>query len=555
MSLRVHITLLLTMLVVISIAGISGTQVYRLRSDLESELTSWDSLMREELVSRGKAVANNAALSIAPAVESMEFLFVAEVVKNVTTHDPEVVYGFLADKDGKILVHSDPTKAGGIVGTEERKVAIAGQQVGSRSTTINGKEGIEIVAPVIVDKFVWGTLHFGVSLEHLNATLGKAREQFSGLEQKAIQATGMVGGALLLLTLVMGMIAAHRISSPLRSLAAGLERIRAGDNRHLIRGRGCREFAFFGLAINELTNRELSAEQELSSSVGELQRTLDEAQNASKSKDEFLATVSHELNTPLNAILTVPRSLVTDYRTMDVWHCSKCDAIFERERSDVGGKRACPDCGSPMSIENRLVFTGDAAEHMHIMLRVRNATEHMRRIVQSFNEYSQLSEAQLVPKFEQVRVRDLIEDLRAIVAPLAADKKIELTLPALDDKSAIRADHTMISQALVNVVANAVKFTPNGGSVALDIQADRSLVRFRVQDTGIGLAPDHLEQIFNAFYQVEGGHTRSFGGTGLGLSITRKLVELHGGRVWAESAGRGAGRGSTFTVELPRGEA
>src|SRR6266513_2785575 len=112
MSLRLHITLLLTMLVVVSIAGISGTQVYRLRSDLESELTSWNSLMREALLTRGKAVANNAALSIAPAVESMEFLFVDEVVKNVTTHDPEVAYGFLADKDGKILVHSDPAKAG-----------------------------------------------------------------------------------------------------------------------------------------------------------------------------------------------------------------------------------------------------------------------------------------------------------------------------------------------------------------------------------------------------------------------------------------------------------
>jgi len=548
MSLRLHITLVLTMLVVLSVAGISGILVYRLRSDLASELTDWNRLMRDQLERRGKAVANNAALSIAPAVESMEFLFVAEVVKNVTTHDPEVAYGFLADKDGRVLVHSDPAKAGSIVSAEDRKVAVAGGGVGSRTTTINGKEGIEIVAPVMVDKFLWGTLHFGISLERLDATLAKAREQFATLEQQGIQTTGMVGGGLLLLTLIFGLIAAYRIASPLRRLTEGLDRIRGGDNRHLIRGGGCREFAFFGMAINELTNQQLTAQEQLSSSVGELQSALDNAQHESRSRDEFLATVSHELNTPLNAILTVPRSLVADYKTMTVWHCPKCNAIFEREATDTGNKRACPDCGTQMSLENRLVFTGDATEHVHFMRRVRHATEHMRRIVQSFFEYSKLSEAQLVPKYEQVKLRDLVEDLHAIIAPLAADKKIELRLPALDDKT-IRIDHTMISQALVNVVHNAVKFTPSGGKVALDVQADPSVVRFRVQDTGIGLAPDQLERIFNAFYQVESGHTRSFGGTGLGLSITRKLVELHGGRIWAESGGRG----STFIVELPAG--
>src|SRR5262249_8648733 len=157
----------------------------------------WNSLMREQMVTRGKTVANNAALSIAPAVESMEFLFVADVVKNVTTHDPEVVYGVLADKDGKALVHSDPTKAGSIIAADERKVALSDQKVDSLSTTINGKEGIEIVAPVIVAKFVWGTLHFGMSLEHLDATLAKARTQFAGLEQDALQNTGVVGGGVL----------------------------------------------------------------------------------------------------------------------------------------------------------------------------------------------------------------------------------------------------------------------------------------------------------------------------------------------------------------------
>src|SRR5262249_46009701 len=162
--------------------------------------------------------------------------------------------------------------------------------------------------------------------------------------------------------------------------------------------------------------------------------------------------------------------------------------------------------------------------------------DHMRRIVKAFFEYSRLAETQLEPKFELVKVRDLVEDLRAIISPLAADKKIAFTLPELDERSAIRADRTMISQALLNVVHNAVKFTPGSATVAVDISAvpGETLVRFRVQDSGIGLAKDQLEKIFDAFYQVEGGHTRSYGGTGLGLSITRKLVELHGGKVWAE---------------------
>ncbi len=108
------------------------------------------------------------------------------------------------------------------------------------------------------------------------------------------------------------------------------------------------------------------------------------------------------------------------------------------------------------------------------------------------------------------------------------------------------ADPLRLTQVLINLIGNAIKFTPTGGRIDVRIVRDGERVRFSVSDTGIGIPADKHALVFESFRQVDGSHTRAHGGTGLGLAIAKQLVEMHGGRIWVESE---VGKGSTFAFE------
>lgn len=150
---------------------------------------------------------------------------------------------------------------------------------------------------------------------------------------------------------------------------------------------------------------------------------------------------------------------------------------------------------------------------------------------------------------------DLGELLKAVVKTWRprgekAGVCFHLDLPA--DLPAIQADGDLLYHVFYNLLDNAVKFSPAGGEVRIRAFQERQWLRIIVSDHGIGIPPDKLEQVFERFYQVDGGMTRRFGGMGIGLALCRRIVELHGGRIWAES--RGEGQGSVFHITLPWGE-
>jgi signal transduction histidine kinase len=551
-GLAVRVLLLLTTVVALSVLAVGGANLYQLRQDLESELEDWSTATRDALVDRGKAIGHSAALAAAQAVDSRDFLFLTELVRNTVGQDPEIEYGFLADKNGRVLVHSDPKRARETIRSDDYKAALADQKLMALEREVDAKPVIEVAAPVVVGGFVWGTLHFGMSLSKLHEALAAGRVNVDARVREGAVATVAATAALLAIALLVALLLSRRITAPLRRLLGDLEKIEGGDARHLVRVRGSQEFVRFGLGINELTHRTLETEKAVASSIQNLAQTLDDVNRQAKHKDEFLANVSHELRTPLNAILSVPRSLSLDYQKLDVWECGTCGSVFEPE-DGASGEPQCPDCRVPMRLTNRLVFTGDAIEHAHFIGRVKNATEHMRRIVRSFIDYSQLADSEVQPSREAIDLRQVIDDVKATLSSLASEKQLDLAFPTLGSALVMQVDRTMFAQILINLIGNAVKFTPSGGRVAVEIEPLRrdrgTVVQLRVRDTGVGIPREQLEQIFVAFHQADNSHTRAFGGTGLGLSIARKLTELHGGRIWAESDG--PGRGSVFTLEVP----
>lgn len=233
------------------------------------------------------------------------------------------------------------------------------------------------------------------------------------------------------------------------------------------------------------------------------------AEAANRAKSEFLANMSHELRTPLNSIIGFSELL------QDRW----CGNLNDRQREYL---REISDSGHHL-----LQLIDDVLD----VAKVESGKLEMR--INSFNLGRLFEHCAIMIKEKTIR-----HHLRLVVS----------VSPELDGKE-IRADEVKIKQIVVNLLSNAAKFTPDGGQIRLEASQVGNEILIQVSDTGIGLKWDDRERIFTAFEQVDSSFTRRQQGTGLGLTLSRKLVELHGGRIWAES--EGLNRGSTFKFSIP----
>ncbi|MBI5509314.1 MAG: hypothetical protein HY903_11230 [Deltaproteobacteria bacterium] len=553
MSLRTQILVLLVVLVAAGVALTGGTLVTWFRTDLNNEIEATARTLREELVAKGTAVALNAALASEAAIEGTDFVFLTEILSSTVTNDPEIAYAFIANKTGRIAVHSDPAKAGSNAEGGLQKEALAKNKTISGAAQINGQPGLEVAAPVNVGGFPWGTLHLGIQLKALNQAIETATVATRARVVRGTTAVGIAALVVLVAVLVVGVFLSKRTTRPLGVLLAGIAKIRAGSLEHVVRLGGSREFVALGMAVNELSNELRVRTKKVQQNVTKLHEALSGLKTATRQREEFLANVSHELRTPLNAILAVPHHLVEDFQQGPVLHCKKCDNYFQTDRAEASGTQLCPDCKVPVATEIRLLFVGNANDHVHFIQRLKTSTATMRTIVRSLVDFSRLGGQGAQLQRKKVDVRTLIDTVRGAIVDLAKPADIRTYFPKLVLPLVLDVDDTMLSQILLNLLGNAVKFTPAGGAVSFEVEPKvdqgRKVVEFRVTDTGVGLEKNQLEAVFKDFYQVDSGHTRAKGGTGLGLSIAKRMVELHGGRIWADSAG--LNQGTTFAFRLP----
>ncbi len=242
----------------------------------------------------------------------------------------------------------------------------------------------------------------------------------------------------------------------------------------------------------------------LAASLARERTAREDAQKANRFKDEFLATISHELRTPLNALLGWSR-------------------ILSRGDLDPGIMRKAVE-----AIER------SALAQAHI--------------VEDVLDMSRITAGVLSVKQEAVAVSAVVEDAVESIRAAAAEKQIELSVKVAQDLLVI-GDAGRIRQIVWNLVSNATKFTPQGGSIDVALERAGDSIELRVRDTGIGIAPDFLPHVFDRFRQADASMTREHGGLGIGLAIVHELASLHGGSVRAESDG--LGKGARFCVRLP----
>ena len=339
--------------------------------------------------------------------------------------------------------------------------------------------------------------------------VGMSDETFTSRQQAILLKATMLALVALLLTFFLARQLARRLARPLSAMGRTLEAIKAGDYRPSLEETDSGELGDLARHINSLAVELERSGREQREAMQQLIQTREEAEQASRAKSDFLAMMSHELRTPMNGVLGMLQLLETTEMTQE------------------------------------------QAEYAALATE---STEHLLKVINDILDFSRIERGALELERIPFSLQDLLLGSIQVFQHSAQQRGLYLRLesqPGLEDFE-VRGDPTRIRQILVNLLGNALKFTEEGG-IRIETRwqpLDNEVLWFTcaVRDSGIGIAPERLEHMFDAFQQADTSISRRYGGTGLGLSIARTLAERMGGTLHASSE---EGIGSVFTLEIP----
>jgi len=265
------------------------------------------------------------------------------------------------------------------------------------------------------------------------------------------------------------------------------------------------------LAIEDITERK-KIEEGLNKAHEDLKKLAEELERVARVKSEFLANMSHELRTPLNSINGFSEVLF--------------DGTF-----------------GPLNEKQKKYVSNVLTSGKHLLLLI-NQILDMAKV--------ESGKMKLSPC--RLSMKSVLGEISMLVSDIARKKDIEITAEIAEDLPDIDADELKMREILYNLLSNAVKFTPDGGRVGIRARRAGAGIEVVIWDTGIGIAPENMEKIFEGFFRVDTPYSRLTEGTGLGLPLARKLVELHGGRLYVSSDGLGKGTIVRFTVPVSSGQ-
>jgi signal transduction histidine kinase len=295
----------------------------------------------------------------------------------------------------------------------------------------------------------------------------------------------------IVLALLLGFVLSWSLIGPIQRIDSRLAAIASGDFSGQVDVTNRDELGALAVNVNRMND--------------ELQRLYRELESASQHKSDFLASMSHELRTPLNAIIGFSQVLRE----------GMVGEVNEKQR-----------------------------EYLEDILSSGN---HLLSLINDVLDLSKVEAGQVELDVAPFSLRDALESGVVMVRERATKGGVQLTIAESSDVNVVEGDERRVRQVIFNLLSNAVKFTPEGGSVDVRAAQVNGDVQVSVADTGPGIARDDLDRIFEQFQQTEAGLEQREG-TGLGLALSKRLVELHGGRIWVESE---IGEGSTFVFTLP----
>jgi signal transduction histidine kinase len=305
--------------------------------------------------------------------------------------------------------------------------------------------------------------------------------------------------------LFCGFVISWSFILPVREAQGFLDKVAAGDFGARINVPNRDEFGMLADRMNYMSGELQRFDAEQRRAAAELSRLNDQLAQTSKAKSEFLANMSHELRTPMNAILGFTEMLI--------------DGLYGEVPADL--KEPLTD----------------------IQLNGR----HLLRLINDVLDLSKIEAGRMELALGEYSVREIVDIVHVSLRSLAAEKGLDFAISVPDNLAVAYGDNGRLTQCLMNLAGNAIKFTREG-RVEIGVELIGGDLVFHVSDTGIGIPQEELENVFTEFRQVDAAVTREYGGTGLGLSITKRFVEMHGGRIWVESE---FGKGCTFFFSVP----
>ena len=255
---------------------------------------------------------------------------------------------------------------------------------------------------------------------------------------------------------------------------------------------------------NRYLMRQHAALRQADEEILQVNRQLEQS---SRYKSEFLANMSHELRTPLNAIMGFSEILLDV--TMNL----------------------------------------TSGERTEFLRNIHSSGQHLLGLINDILDLAKIEAGKMDLHAEDMPVTQALQEVTAILEPMARQQGLQLKMVGAAEAGVIKADRSKFKQVLYNLLSNAVKFTPAPGTITVSVRDSAEHLTVSVEDTGIGMKPEDLPKLFREFEQIDGSYTRRYQGTGLGLALCRRFVEMHGGRIWAESQ---FGQGSIFTFTIPR---
>ncbi len=347
----------------------------------------------------------------------------------------------------------------------------------------------EFTAPTAFDRHLAAMSHM---MMDDTSMMGEATDLeldlFTNFSNALNEALGLALAAAFTAAVVVSLIVSRQVVAPIRQMMFASQRIADGhyDERVDVPGE------ISGDGIDELGQLALSFNQ----MAAKLEYTED-------MRRQLIGDVAHELRTPLTTIKGSMEGLMDGVLTADV----------------------------------------------HTFQQIHRQTDRLQRLIDDLQELSRVEAGAFEMNLLLREVQDLVEITKTTLIRQFEEKGVALNIELDPGLPLVYADEDRIGQVLLNLVGNALQYTPAGGVVTIRARQEREEVLISISDTGVGIADEHIDQIFTRFYRADSSRSRPAGGSGIGLTIAKHLTEAHGGRIWAESPG--PDQGSTFTFTLP----
>jgi signal transduction histidine kinase len=314
----------------------------------------------------------------------------------------------------------------------------------------------------------------------------------------------LVGLALLIAGMVAALIIGNGVARPITTIADGAEAIARGEYETRVAGSGTMEIARLASSFNHMAN-------EVAAAHGALEQKTADAQSANRAKTDFLATVSHELRTPLNAIAGYTELLEMGLR----------GPLTDAQRRDLA--------------------------------RIRASGQHLLGLISGVLDLNRIERGQVSYALVRIPIEPFLADLDALVSPQASAKSLTLEYVPATSSLTVVADREKLRQIMLNLLSNAIRYTPPGGRITLSARADHpERVAICIDDTGPGIPESRREEVFEPFVQLDRSLSQPQEGLGLGLAISRDLARGMGGDLTVSDQ---TGGGASFVLVLPRGSA